>query len=452
MNKNQFAQTPPMGWNSYDYYDTSVTEAEVKANADYMATHLKQYGWEYIVVDIQWYAKGAGSMRDRYQYIPFSELEMDAYGRLLPDPDRFPSSVDGAGFGPLADYVHSLGLKFGIHIMRGIPRAAAQAHLPVYGTDVTAADVADPFSISRWNPDMYGLRNEKTSQAYYDSVFSLYAQWGVDYVKCDDICNTNAYPLNPYSAEHEVEMLQAAIQKCGRPIVLSLSPGPALIEKAWHYEKYANMWRITDDFWDDWALLLNMFARCELWQNHVKPGCFPDCDMLPLGTLGKGFGQEWQCRFTRPEQITMMTLWCMFRSPLMLGAEMTKLDDWTLSLLTNREVLALLQDGHHGVQIQRTADYAVWGNYSDAGVENQEKSGLYVALFNLKDEEAEVSVSVDELADAFPTEAAAVLYQRAGANGGLKLQELWSGETEAQDGMCISAMAEAHGAKLFRIL
>lgn len=161
MDKNKFAQTPPMGWNSYDYYDTSVNEEQVKANADYMAAHLKQYGWEYVVVDIQWYAYGAGSMRDKHQYIPFSKLEMDEYGRLLPCPERFPSAAGGAGFRPLADYIHSLGLKFGIHIMRGIPRAAAQQHLPVLGSSQTADEIANPSSICGWNPDMYGCAGRK---------------------------------------------------------------------------------------------------------------------------------------------------------------------------------------------------------------------------------------------------------------------------------------------------
>lgn len=294
MHKNDFAATPPMGWNSYDYYDTTVNEEQVRANAEYMARHLKDFGWQYIVVDIQWYAHGAGSRREKYQYIPFSELEMDEYGRLQPDPSRFPSSVNNAGFKPLAEYIHSLGLKFGIHIMRGIPRAAAQEHLPVKGENITADEIADPFSICGWNPDMYGVRNCSEGQAYYDSLLELYADWGVDFIKCDDICNTNLYVNNPYSARHEIEMLARAIERCGREIVLSLSPGPALIEQAWHYETYANMWRITDDFWDDWKLLKDMFRRCELWQKHVSKGCYPDCDMLPLGYLGKGFGRERQ--------------------------------------------------------------------------------------------------------------------------------------------------------------
>lgn len=342
MNKNDFAPNPPMGWNSYDYYDTSVDELHIKANADYMATHLKKYGWEYIVVDIQWYAKGAGTKRNEFQYIPFSDLQIDEYSRLFPDIERFPSSANGAGFAPLAEYIHSLGLKFGIHIMRGIPRIAAHNHSKIKGSNLTADMIANPSSICGWNPDMYGVRDTADGQAYYDSLLELYASWGVDFIKCDDICNTNLYRENQYSARREIEMLSTSIQRCGRPIVLSLSPGPALIDKSWHYQKYANMWRITDDFWDKWDLLKDMFNRCELWQSHVSKGCYPDCDMLPLGYLGKGFGEERTTNFTKDEQRTMMTLWCLFGSPLMLGAEMTKLDAWTLSLLTNTKILELL--------------------------------------------------------------------------------------------------------------
>lgn len=246
MNKNEFAPTPPMGWNSYDYYDTTVNEQQVKANADYMAANLKQYGWEYVVIDIEWYSNDAGTKRDKFQYIPFGDDEMDAYGRLQPAPGRFPSSVGGRGFAPLADYVHGLGLKFGIHIMRGIPRVAAQNHLPIYQSDFTANEAADATSICIWNPDMYGIYDNAAGQAYYDSIISMYADWGVDFIKCDDICDSRLY-REPFvfSGWHETQMLHQAIAKCGRPIVLSLSPGPAHIDRAWHYAQNANMWRIT---------------------------------------------------------------------------------------------------------------------------------------------------------------------------------------------------------------
>jgi len=426
MNKNDFARTPPMGWNSYDYYDTTVTESDVRANAAYMAEHLKSFGWEYIVVDIQWYAHKAGSMRDRFQYIPFAPVEMDEYSRLLPDPERFPSSAGGRGFAPLAEYLHGLGLKLGIHIMRGIPRAAAHGHGKIKGCGQTADWVADPSSICRWNPDMYGVRDCLEGQAYYDSLLELYASWGVDFIKCDDICNTDnqsASQERAYAGRHEIEMISRAIAKTGRPIVLSLSPGPALLEKAWHYQTYANMWRITDDFWDSWELLRDMFRRCELWQDHIQAGSYPDCDMLPLGYLGKGFGQERTTGLTRDEQRTMMTLWCLFGSPLMVGAELTRLDVWTLSLLTNREVLAMLTPDCRPRQVCRDEERAVWT------AENVRLGTRYLALFNLSDRTASVPAAV-------------------GAAGGT---ELWTGETAvAVDGI-LSAELAPHACAVYRL-
>ena len=155
------------------------------------------------------------------------------------------------------------------------PRAAAEKHLPVKGTFFTADMVADPSSICGWNPDMYGVRNTEAGQSYYDSLIEMYASWGVDFIKCDDICDSFIYRNDSFSGWHESEMLYKAIQKSNREIVLSLSPGPAHIDRAWQYCRYANMWRITDDFWDNWELLKNMFWRCELWQDHVKEGCLP---------------------------------------------------------------------------------------------------------------------------------------------------------------------------------
>ena len=395
MSKYSSLQTP-MGWNSYDYYDTNVTEEDVLNNARYMAQHLKPYGWEYVVVDIQWYAYHTASMRDQFQYIPFGKNEMDDFGRLLPCPEKFPSSQNGAGFKPLADQIHALGLKFGIHVMRGIPRLAAHLHLPILGTDVTADMVADPSSVAEWNPDMYGIRPCEAGQKYYDSLLQLYASWGVDFIKVDDICATGFYPHRCYGRKHEVEMLHKAIEKCGRPIVLSLSPGPADVTESWHYSKYANMWRITDDFWDNWDTLLDMFTRCEKWQDHVRPGCWPDCDMLPLGRIGKHFGQERDTNFTPDEQKTMMTLWCIFGSPLMLGAEMTQLDRWTLSLLQNEALLRLENGRFTSRQVLRDRNKCVWAAVDPMTGER------YVALFNLGDEAHKIDISMAECAATFP--------------------------------------------------
>lgn len=428
MNKNRYAITPPMGWNSYDYYDTTVNEEQIKRNADYMAAHLKEFGWEYIVVDIEWYSYDAGTQRDRYQYIHFGKVEMDKYSRLLPCPDRFPSSANGQGFKPLADYVHSLGLKFGIHIMRGIPRIAAHTHEKVLGTKAAANEIANPMSICWWNPDMYGLEVDREgAQEYYNSIFELYAQWDVDFVKCDDICRCDMP-----SAKREMEMLHHAILHTGRPIVLSLSPGPALIDQAWHYEKNANMWRITDDLWDQWPHLVNMFERCEIWQKHVSEGCYPDCDMLPVGYLGKGFGEERYTKLSREEQVTMMTLWCIFRSPLMIGAELPKLDDWTKSILTNRKVLRLLSHSQGAKQIMRNKQQAVWFS------KDTEEDVYYLAVFNLSDEVRKITVTVEEVER--------VSFQE------VKLEELWSGEVVYGLTTVFETEVSIHGAKLFKII
>lgn len=434
MNKNHFLPWAPMGWNSYDYYDTNVTEAEVLANAEFMAKHLKPFGWEYVVVDIQWYAYGTASMRDRFQYIPFGRNEMDEFGRLLPCPDKFPSSAGGAGFKPLADKIHGLGLKFGIHIMRGIPRLAAHHHLPILDTDVTADMAADPSSICPWNPDMYGLHNAEAGQKYYDSIFRLYADWGVDFIKCDDICATGFGRERDYSRRHEVEMIHKAIENCGRPMVLSLSPGPARIEESWHYSRHANMWRITDDFWDNWDTLLNMFDRCEKWQDHVRPGCYPDCDMLPLGKVGKHFGHERDTLFTKEEQKTMMTLWCIFGSPLMLGAELTMLDDWTLSLLQKEELLRLENGAFCSKQVLRDDEKCVWASVDP-------KTGeCYLALFNFKDEVQEISLPYADCTAMFP---AGYFPERMPA-----MKEVWSGEEYRICADTVSGSVMPHGALL----
>ncbi|MCR5825535.1 MAG: glycoside hydrolase family 27 protein [Oscillospiraceae bacterium] len=433
MDKNSFAPLPPMGWNSYDYYDTTVTEAEVLKNAAYQAAHLLPYGYEYVVVDIQWYAIGAGSRRDEYQYIPFAPVSMDGFGRLLPDESRFPSAAGGAGFAPLAKAIHDMGLKFGIHIMRGIPREAAHRHLPVLGTNATAADVADPASVCRWNPDMYGVRDSAAGQAYYDGIVSLYAQWGVDYIKCDDICNVNnTSPTeeNAFAAAHEIRMLHEAILKTGRPIVLSLSPGPALLRQAQFYARYANLWRITDDFWDDWQLLRGMFARCEQWQDHMDAGCYPDCDMLPVGRLGKGFGQERTSRFTPAELRTMLSLWCMVSSPLMLGTHLPSLDEATRAILTNRDVLALRDPKARPRKLRRTEEEAVW--YCRDGLQGTDT----FALFNLSDAPRRISCDAGEFIGAQPP---------------FRVRDLWTKETTTSAERVLTRTVAPHDVALLQI-
>jgi hypothetical protein len=382
----QFAPVPPKGWNSWDGYGASVREDEVRRNADYMAKHLKQYGWQYIVVDIQWYEPTANSS----QYHDFYPLKMDHYSRLIPDPGRFPSAANGKGFKPLADYIHKLGLKFGIHIMRGIPRQAVQNVTPIKGTSKTARDIAKN-NICPWNSDMYGVNMKMPEgQLYYDSLLALYASWGVDFLKCDDIANS---PIYRGTHKPEVEALHKAIAKTGRPIVLSLSPGPAPIANGSFFQRNANMWRITNDFWDQWPLLANMFDRAEEWAPISRSGNWPDCDMLPLGHIGirsvDGPGGNRQTRFTKAEQRTMMTLWTIMQSPLIMGGELTDLDRWTESLLTNRDLLMMDDQITEKYQLYRDNRVIVWVATSQ---ENQ-----YVAVFNVAD--SDVTISADKLVD-----------------------------------------------------
>ena len=379
------ANTPPMGWNSWDCYGAAVTEDTVRRNAEYMAAHLKPFGWEYVVVDIQWYQPTAST----HAYEPFSDLTMDAFGRLTPAANRFHSAAGGKGFKPLADYVHNLGLKFGLHIMRGLPRMAAHRRLPIEGSGFRCSDAADPNSICAWNPDMYGLRADlPAARAYYDSIFRLYAEWGVDFVKCDDIARE--YP----HCRREIEIISAACRGCGRDIVLSLSPGPAPLEQAEHLKRHANMWRITDDFWDEWPLLKAMFERAEKWCVHAGPGHWPDADMLPVGALRQCYDDHplgrWT-NFTEPEQRTMLTLWCMMRSPLMIGGDMTKNDPFTLSLLTNAGVLGILRDSWCGHPLYTAEDECAWI------APRRDGRGAYVAAFNLSDAPRRVRIDPESI-------------------------------------------------------
>ena len=436
--KNAVALTPPMGWNSWDVYGPSVNEEQLLGNAQYMADHLKEFGWEYVVCDIQWSEPNAGQqpLLDYVpsDYVPFAWITMDEYGRQLPAVERFPSAAGGRGFGPIAEKIHSMGLKFGIHIMRGVPRLAVHQHLPVKGADTTCDKIASDASICRWNTDMYGIDASKEgAQAYYDSIFELYASWGVDFVKVDDICNTNAYPDNPYSAEKEIELIRKAIDHCGRDMVLSLSPGPAVIEKAWHLRQNANMWRVTDDFWDRWELLLPMFERCEVWERQVSPGCWPDCDMLPLGRLRLNklkFEEvsDWT-QLTETEQVTMMSLWCIFRSPLMISSEMRDNDEFTLQLLTNREILEMHRFGEGAHQVYRTEETCAWRSV------DTRDGGTYVALFNLSDQQREVSACWEEL----------------GLSGPHAARDLWAHQDAGVLEGRVAAVLPPHGSAVYKL-
>jgi alpha-galactosidase len=367
-----WAATPPMGWNSWDCYGPTVTEAETKANAEYMAKNLKSSGWEYVVVDIRWYV-GNDTAHGYNEKDP--DWNIDEYGRFVPAANRFPSAAGGRGFKPLADYLHAKGLKFGIHIMRGVPVIAVQRKLPILGTKLTAADIYSKEGQATWLHDMYTVKQVPGGQEYYDSLFKLYASWGLDFVKVDDLSE-------PYH-KPEVDMIRRAIDKTGRRIVFSTSPGETPIAEAKHVAAHANMWRTVGDFWDSWEQLKEHFDVCKRWAPHIQPGAFPDADMLPLGRLGirAERGDDRMTRFTKDEQRTLMTLWSIFRSPLMFGGDLPSNDAATLALLTNPRVLAVNRSSTHNRELSRRDDLVTW-------VADDPATGdTFVALFNAQDQE-----------------------------------------------------------------
>ncbi len=378
LGQNTLAPSPPMGWNSWDSFGTGVTEAEVKANADYMAKYLAAHGWQYIVVDIQWSEPNPKS----HGYRPDTELVMDDYGRLIPAPNRFPSAAGGQGFKPLADYVHAKGLKFGMHIMRGIPRRAVERDLPIAGSAHKASEIAARNSICRWNSDMYGIDLAKPgAQDYYDSIAKLYAEWGLDFIKADDMFGFGE------GGDHssEIEALSKALRKTGRPIVLSLSPGTRDPNKVALIARYAQMWRISGDFWDRWADLKRQFPNFTKWNPYVKPGNWPDGDMLPLGHIGirAERGDPRMSLLTHEEQRTLITLWSIARSPLMFGGHLPDNDPWTLDLITNDEVLGVNQKAVSSHELFTRGNQVAWI------AELPGSAAKYLAIFNIGDEQSE---------------------------------------------------------------
>ncbi len=404
-----WAPRPPMGWNSWDCFGTTVTQAQTLAEADVMVRDLKRFGWRLITVDIQWYEPNSRG----YNYKPGATLAMDANGRLLPATNKFPG-----GFRRMGLELHRRGLQFGIHLMRGIPRQAVQSNATVLGTPYSAKDIADTRDVCPWNSDMYGVDMAKPgAQAYYDSVFKLIASWGVDFVKVDDLSR-------PYHRA-EIEAIRKAIDRSGRKIIFSTSPGETPLSAGPHIRENANMWRISDDFWDDWNALEEQFARLNAWTPYREDGAYPDSDMLPLGVIGLGR----RSHFTPDEGRTLITLWCIARSPLIFGGDLTKLDGATNALITNPEVLAVDQQSRNNRQLFRTSDGKVaW--IADAPGSNFR----YLAVFNLSSTAQPVEVNLSDVVSGHAW----------------RIRDLWSGRYVSSTG-AFAPVVPGHGSELFRV-
>jgi len=432
----QLAKSPPMGWNSWDCFGMDVTGSQIKTTADYMAENLKKFGWEYIVLDMGWnYGKGLNTSNFRIKEPP---LCLDSYGRLIPNPEKFPSSANGAGLKTLADYVHSKGLKFGIHIMRGIPWQAVEENTIIKGTNYRAKDIATGKDSCSWFHGLVTIDMSKPgAQEYYDSLIEMYAEWGVDYIKADDM-------LSPYH-KNEIEAVSKAIKKVERPIVLSLSAGPLEVDKISHLRQNANLWRISGDMWDCWQYIEKSFKLCRQWQNYVISGHWPDCDILPLGKLRIngtdglfahkiGLPKEETIneysRFTDDEKYTLFTLWSIFRSPLMMGGDLSQLDNLTFSLLTNKEVLAVNQKSINNHEIRATGNEIVWVA-DDSGT-----GAKYVALFNINDNNQDkIKVTWDSI----------------GISGKYEILDLWKNKKIGKYKKEFEALINPHGCGFFKM-
>lgn len=362
-NKIVLAQTPPMGWNSWDSYGLRINEQQFRDNAYALATKLKPFGYTYAVIDEGWYMANPED-RPKPELLKYA---VDDNGRFIPVTARFPSAVqDGKyiGFEELGKWVHSKGLKFGVHIIRGIPRESVVRNLPIEGTAFRAQDAADQTDPCPWDPTSWGIKDNAAGQAWYDSLLRQYAVWGVDFLKVDCIAD------HPYKAG-EIRQIKQAIQRSGREIVLSLSPGPTQFEHHAEVAGLAQMWRISDDIWDIWDRgdkgwpigIKNQFDNAARWAQYSQPGNWPDADMLPLGELRPfpdvGPGPR-HTRLTPAEQQTQLSLWAMARSPLIIGANLTLLDQRTLRLLTSADILKIDQTATASRQVLRDGDLVVW--------------------------------------------------------------------------------------------
>jgi alpha-galactosidase len=440
------APTPPMGWNSWDSYGLTITEPQFRANVQVQKEKLLPFGWQYAVVDEGWFFENPLDREtpDKLHYA------IDSHGRYVPVPARFPSAgKEGAGvlsaavdgrtmvatveetsFVDLGRFVHAQGLKFGIHIVRGIPRASVERNLPIAGSSFKAQDAADKTDVCPWDPTNWGVKDTPAGQAWYDSLLAQYAGWGVDLLKVDCISD------HPYKVD-EIRMIRKAIDKTGRPMVLSLSPGPTNLSHAEEVSSLATMWRISDDIWDTWQkpdkkfpqTVKSQFARFAAWEKYAKPGDWPDGDMLPLGELRPepGWGKGRTSALTPDEQRTQLALWAIARSPLIVGANLTLLDAKTLAMLTNRELIAIDQTSTGSAEVLHEGDLIVW--------RSKLADGVAIAVFNTGD----VAMQVDRK------------FEDLGAGAGERaVHDVWSGkELGRRSGM--SMELAPHACALWRV-
>jgi alpha-galactosidase len=380
---------PPLGWNSWDSYGMYPTEKAMIANVEVMAKKLKPFGYTYFVIDAGW-----NKVKDANGKI--TGMSMDQYGRYIPNKIAFPNGIKA-----VADRAHALGLKFGIHIMRGISREAYKKDLPILGTSFSTRGIADTTSLCRWNNDNYGIDMTKPgAQAFYDSYINLLIGWGVDFIKADDIA---AYPA-------EIHAVRVAIDKTGKEVMFSLSPGgDAKIENIAAYNE-ADMLRITKDVWDNQLGLTRAFEAWKKWPSESGVKFWLDMDMIPFGHLclqnadpnyltsdnkkegeKNVRGKERLDSFTKDQKYTFITLRALSASPLFMGGDLPTTDDFSFELITNKDVLACNQNGVIGKLVYDKDGIEIW--------KTQRKNNMdegWLGIFNRNPQEKSVQLTVKE--------------------------------------------------------
>ena len=417
---NGIGRTPVLGWSSWSFLRKEPTAAKIEAQARALRdSGLHNLGYEYINIDDFW-----------YQCPGPQGPNVDQYGRWVTDPSRFPPEGEANGIKAIADYVHNLGMKFGIYMTPGISMQAVKKNTQIKGTQYTAAQIAEP-SVKESNYNCKGMvgidYNKPGAQEYINSLVDRMASWGVDYIKLDGMHNKNVPDIKAWSK---------AIRQSGRPMILNITQGGFTTEIAPVLMKYANQWEFAPDLecygcgknssypLTSWPSIKNRFDYVAKWQPYAGPGGFNDYDSIEVGN-GKNNGT------TPDERKTQLSLWSLGAAPLILGIDLTHLDPYDMTLLKNKAVLAVDQDTIAAKRIVNKPTQQVFAKTGPNG-------DVIVGLFNTGEKSQKISV-----------EASAIGLQKN--ESGYSLDDLWTGKKTKSNGGTISATVPSHGVALYRI-
>jgi hypothetical protein len=418
---NGLERAPLLGWSSWSFLRKEPTAAKLEAQARAMQdSGLQKIGYTYVNLDDFWYQCPGPQGPD-----------VDSYGRWVTDPSRFPPQGDENGIKVVADYIHSLGLKFGIYVTPGISRQAVSKNTSIEGTPYKAAQIAEP-SIRESNYNCKGMvrvdYSKPGAQEFINSWVEMLAGWDIDYIKIDGMGNSNAA---------DVEAWSNAIRKSGRPIVLDVTQGSFTQALTPTLMKYADQWEFAPDVecykcekgdssypltsWKDIAKRFNFVAD---WQPYSGSGRFNDYDSIEVGN-GSNNG------LTPVERQTQISLWALGSAPLILGVDLTNLDQLDLQkYLSNTEVLAVDQDSIAAKRVVNTGNQQVFAKMETNGE-------AIVGLFNTGGIAETISVQASAL--GLPEN-----------ERGYSTCDLWTGEM-GKTGGTITAIVPSHGVVLYRV-